>query len=130
MWQWDETEGAPFTLELCETELSIRAEIIRELIATGGKMNPIELAVCRAVAVKLLVFAVSWLDSRLDWASLTSGKSDLTLELTIQHLVEAKDRILRPELEPRELVEALDFAGDLLHEAQKACNGRLGGLPN
>jgi uncharacterized membrane protein YccC len=130
MWQWDETEGPPFTLQLCETELSIRAEIIRELVSTGGRMSHVELAVCRAVAVKLLMFAVAWLDSRLDLACVTSGQSDVALELAIQQLVEAKNQIVRPNLEPDELVAALDFAADLLRQVQKSVSGRLGSLPN
>jgi hypothetical protein len=130
MWQWDETERQPFTLELCETELSIRAEILRQLLSAGAYMNGVELAVCRAVALKLISFAVAWLDSRLDLASVTSGKSDVTLELAVQELVEAKHQVVRHDLSPKELVMALDSAAGLLQKAQKACDGWPGALPS
>ncbi len=130
MWQWDESDGPPFTLELCETELVIRADILRQILSSGLHLNLVELAVCRAVAHKLLAFAVAWLDSRLDLANVTTGSADLDLELTLQNLVEAKNEISRPNLEPDQLVLALESASGHLHVAQRACRTRLGALAN
>jgi hypothetical protein len=130
MWQWDEGDGPPFTLELCETELVIRADIIRQIVSAGLHLNLVELTVCRAVAHKLLVFAVAWLDSRLDLVNVTTGGADIDLELTLHNLVEAKNEISRPNLQPDQLVEALESAAGLLHVAQKACRGRLGAMAN
>ena len=130
MWRWDETDGPAFTLELCESELSTRAYIIRQMLTCGIEMNLVELAVCRAVAVKLVAFAIAWLDSRLDLANVASDHADPRLEIAVLQLVETRDEIARNDLEARELVLALDAAAALLHDAQKACTGRLGSLPN
>ena len=82
------------------------------------------------VAVKLLGFAIAWLDSRLDLTQVAAGLANPTLELAIEHLVEAKNDIARHKIEPGELVDALNSAAQLLHETQKACTGRVGALPN
>jgi FtsZ-binding cell division protein ZapB len=130
IWRWDETEGPPFTLELCESELRIRAYLIRQMLACGFDMNLVDLAECRAVANKLLVFAIAWVDRHLESEDLDSVGAIPTLELCVRRLVEIKNELARPNLGARQFAEGLDSGAALLHEAQKAWNERVGPLPN
>jgi hypothetical protein len=114
--QWDEDDDL-LASETCEEGLNFLAYVIREDIAEGRPIDPMELEGMRRVATELLILVARWL-GQLSSPSRVPASAK-ALEQRATRLFDVMRIVVHPDTVPREFAEALQSVADLIRSTRR-----------
>ena len=114
--QWDEDDDL-LASETCEEGLNFLAYVIREDIAEGRAIDPMELEGMRRVATELLILVARWLGQASSPSR--APASAKAIEQRATRLFDVMRIVVHPETAAREFADALQSVADLIRSTRR-----------